>query len=66
MDTRDVLNLTYGDLSVPLPRKNLRMRFNDTLLHIPPIMINSISNALLRFSLHRKYSITSPCWVRLG
>ena len=45
MDTFDQLNFN-GPLPV-LPVKNLRMRFNDTLLHIPPIVINAMTNTLL-------------------
>nr|QST14978.1 ABCA5 protein [Diaphanosoma celebensis] len=40
-------NLT-SNLTIPLA--NLRMRFNDTLLHMPPIVVNAITNTLLRRS----------------
>lgn len=32
----------------PFPYKHTRLRFNDTLVHTPPLMINSISNTLLK------------------
>lgn len=33
----------------PFPFRHTRLRFNDTLIHTPPILLNEISNALLRY-----------------
>lgn len=60
----DALNATIfnwtlpGEISVPfgptipipnpLPYKHTRLRFNDTLIHSPAVMINSISNTMLK------------------
>ncbi|XP_046440757.1 ABC-type organic anion transporter ABCA8-like [Daphnia pulex] len=60
-DTRDTysldtLNSTWYNGSLPdvvqnpFPYKHTRLRFNDTLIHTPPLMINSISNTLLQMN----------------
>ncbi|XP_045030700.1 ABC-type organic anion transporter ABCA8 [Daphnia magna] len=59
VDTRetyslDRLNETWFEgtlpenVNNPFPYKHTRLRLNDTLIHIPPLMINSISNTLLK------------------
>ena len=50
----DAFNQTFNgifpeEIPNPFPFKHTRLRFNDTLIHTPPLMINSISNTLLKY-----------------
>lgn len=45
IDTEDYLNITeVGNR----PYKHTRLRFNDSMYHLPPIAINTISNTILK------------------
>jgi len=54
MDTFDLRALNEsifgGALTMPsVPWPHTRLRFNDSLVHTPPIILNEISNTLLRY-----------------
>lgn len=37
------------DVPNPIPYKHTRLRFNDSLIHTPPLVLNSISNTFLKY-----------------
>lgn len=61
----DALNNTFNssipDIPLlpdgPKPYKHTRLRFNDTLIHTPPLVMNAISNSILRYK---------PLWLMAG